>query len=218
MVHLRCKHVAAILLAVLSLKSYREAPPKNKLINLTRPNIKRFAACSQSVRDALDVDLSWTETLENHLTPVDKKRPGASNYDKVQIAPKQPKSKTKNYATLESTPVEDLKKTLRSIDPNLKVSGKKKELIERIVRHRPIAPSANALDESAAPGLAALDMVTRTKKTKRANDGDEPNLTKSKRTKREIAELAVETARILGNMKESREKKVSSRLTYPNST
>jgi hypothetical protein len=111
-----------------------------------------------------------------------------------------------------------LKKTLRSIDPNLKVSGKKKELIERIVRHRPIAPSANALDESSTPGLAALDMVTRTKKTKRANDGDEPNLTKSKRTKREIAELAVETARILGNMKESREKKVSSRLTYPNST
>lgn len=218
MKHLRCKHVAALLLAVLSLKSYtKRLAPKNKSINLQRANIKRFVNCSNSVRDAVDCDLTWTDILENMLLEPDKKRPGASNNDKFLTTPKQPKAKQKkHYATLEDTPVKQLQATLRSIDPNLKTTGKKQELIERIIRHRPIAPSASVQGADAQPGLAALDFVAKSNKTKRASDRDEPKITKKQRTTREIEALTLGTARIMGGLKDTRERKVSSRLTFPN--
>ena len=217
--HLRCKHVGALLVAIIALKLYsdQEEPPKD----LKRKNVKRFENCSESVRNAVQSDLGWPALLENLLLEPDKKRPGASNNDKILTAPKQPKAKTKkHYATLEDTPVKELQKILRSINPNLRTTGKKKELIERIQRHRPIAPSiAVAQPDVAEDGLTALDMVAKkTKKTKRQDDADAGPKSVSKRTKREIENLTLETARFMRHMNndQPREKKVSSRLTYPN--
>lgn len=163
----------------------------------------------------MDIELTWKDTVENFLIDADKKRPGASNNDKVLTAPKQPKSqKKKHYATLEDTPVKELQEILRSINANLRTTGNKKELIERILRHRPIAPSSNAQADATAPGLADQDMLVNNKKTKRT-DAEEPRIAANKRTKREIADLTMETAKFLGNLSASREKKLSSRLNFP---
>lgn len=209
--------MGALLIACLALKEYSTLlePPKH----LRRQNIKRFENCSRSVREAVDCELTWPEIMANLLLEPDKRRPGASNNDKFLTAPKQPKANTKKtFATLEATPVVELKNILRGIDPNLKVTGKKQELVERIVRHRPIAPSVTVQPDAAArPGLAALDMVAKSKKTKRTSVDDEPKSV-SKKTKREIDSLTNETARFLGslvNIDEPRKKTVSSRLTFP---
>jgi hypothetical protein len=210
--HLRCKHVAAVLLAVVCIKTYSESPtaPKNESVNLKRSNVERFANCSNSVKEAVDMDLTWTEIVENFLLDPDKRRPGASNNDKILTAPRQPKSsEKKHYATLEDTPMKELKSILRSIHPSMKTTGKKKELIERVARNRPIAPSVNARPDSTVPVLAAEDM-TKSKKTKRAV-ADDPIITANKRTRREIADLTMETARFLGNRPEKRKITLSSR-------
>jgi hypothetical protein len=208
--HLRCKHVGAVLLAVLSIKSYSNSPaaPKNKIINLKRANVERFANCTESVREAVDMDLSWTEIVENFLLDPERRRPGASSNDKILTAPKQPKSsEKKHYATLEDTPMKELKSILRSINPKMKLTGKKKELIERVVRNRPIPPSVNALAADTVPVLAVQDLA-KSKKTKRADD---LIIASNKRTRREIADLTMETARFLGNLPERRKNTVSSR-------
>jgi len=149
--HMRCKHVGALLCGVLALKEYSN---QNVAPNeFRRSNMKRFDGAKESVRKAVGADLTWDRILTEITTDPDKKREGVQHNDKFQTTPKhlQIKKKNSNPATLEAMTVKQLKTTILNINDsnklNLKLTGTKAQLIERIVQNRIIPPSQQQLTQ-----------------------------------------------------------------------
>ena len=137
--HIRCKHVAALLLGLVALKKYShqaEPPPLFK-----RPGMKRFKSVPDYVLKQVGGDLTWKDIISNLIVEPEKKREGRANVDTFQTAPKTKKQKKGRgtAATLEGMTVNELKKIL--VDLKLPTTGKKVDLIKRIDLNRPIPPS-----------------------------------------------------------------------------
>ena len=150
--HVKCKHVGALAIALVVLKEHAQqlnAPP-----DLRRPNMKRYNGMSESVQQAVELALTWPQIVANLLTDPPPKPVGSNRPDKFQIQPLQNKKKTKSHpATLEAMNMKGLKDILKSL--SLPVSGKKQQLIARIVENRPIPyPTNNNAAIANAPTVA----------------------------------------------------------------
>ena len=146
--HLRCKHIGALLLSLIALKDHSTVTVAPN--DMKRPNMSRYEGMTDSVTNAVEANLTWTSILSNLLLDPPTK---SGNYetsrrlDKFQVQPQQKKkSKSGHPATLESMTIVKLKELLK--DMSLPVAGTKEVLIERIVSNRPIPPSVKNNDNN----------------------------------------------------------------------
>jgi hypothetical protein len=195
MKHLKCKHVGALLYALLVLKKHSQAtqPPKG----FKRPNIGRYEGLSNSVRAAVDADLTWPQMVANLLIEAEKRREGRANNDVFLTVPKSTTKPKKHPATLEAMNVTQLKAILT--DLSLPLNGSKADLISRISLNRLIPPSASPRPAQPQPQKATKKTATKIAKKKPPPTQALKDITvnKKKRMRSELDELAADTARFL---------------------
>jgi hypothetical protein len=204
--HMRCKHVGALLCAVLALKEFsnQDVEPKE----FRRSNMKRFEGAKESVRKAVGADLTWDRILQEITTDPDKKREGVMHNDKFQTTPKhlQKKTKNKNPATLEAMTMKQLKATILDLNERNKLSlnttGTKAQLIERIKQNRTTPPSQQQLNQI----LQKEPQVSSQKSKKRKLNTNNVNTSsnKEKRRRMEFNELISDSDKFLRTFSPSR--------------
>jgi hypothetical protein len=125
-----CKHISALLLALIADRDYRNDLEAPKIF--ARTNMKRFAGAPKKLQSQVDYGLTWPDIIAKIRGDVPKKREYSSNYNKLitttQVA--QPKKKRKIEGQYETYTNELLKSELKS--KGMKTSGKKSELIKRL--------------------------------------------------------------------------------------
>jgi len=157
-VDLSCKHVGALLLALVVLKDHSEQlkPPDD----MRRSNMKRFDGMSDSVVLAVGANLTWSDIVSQLLVAPPHSRDGVSTKDKFLVEPKVKKKVLTHPATLEAMKVAELKDVLKSL--NLSSKGKKAELINRIVANRPIPPPGTVSNTTSNSSIKKSNNTTTT--------------------------------------------------------
>jgi len=189
---IHCKHICALLFGLFLLKHHsdKESPPAG----FKRPNMTRYQNLSDNVKKRVKFDLSWPQLISELLIDAEVQRVGRTNKDRFQTAKKTGKPKPKHPATLEATPVVELKKILAGL--GLEQKGTKAVLIQRIVQHRPIPPSV-------APSTVTKGTLKKAAPTpKSTKQVISPQVSQRKRrADRELEELAADRDRFLKQRK-----------------
>jgi hypothetical protein len=128
---LYCKHIAALLFALYVLTHHFSDMKFPKGFEHT--NMKQFSGACKKLQLQVNFFLTWQQLISNLQTPPPKKRQFSSSYNKIYTEPEPPTKKRKvseGGDPLLAKKVDELKSLCR--ERNLKVGGKKAELVERL--------------------------------------------------------------------------------------
>jgi hypothetical protein len=125
-----CKHISAVLFAVLALNYHSGDEVTPKLFR--RPNMSRFAGAPEKLKSQVEYGLTWPEIISRITSDVPKKRAESTTYNKIVLTKEVKKNQKRKRipGEYETYNVEELKKELK--EKGYKVSGNKSALIERL--------------------------------------------------------------------------------------
>jgi hypothetical protein len=125
----KCKHIAAVLIALVALRDYSDAADFPEPFQ--RVGLKKFNTASPGLKEKISFDLTWPNIITQLGLPPPKKRSYATSNDKMISTP-QSKGRKKRKITgkLEDMTCVELKEELKKL--NLPTSGLKAVLVQRL--------------------------------------------------------------------------------------